>query len=109
MRRYLALARDNVRREPGAYLAGVAYRMVRVFFIEASDDPHTTYRFAGSGRIYRTAQAVSTALLALFAAGVWAAWRRGAAIALPLVLIAPFQPRSVSSSPTCGIRSPCSR
>jgi hypothetical protein len=88
MRRYLALARDNVRRDPGAYLAGVAYRMVRVFFIEANDDPHTTYRFAGSGRIYRTAQAVSTALLALFAAGVWAAWRRGAAIALPLVLIA---------------------
>jgi len=88
MRRYIALAQDNIRRDPAAYLAGVAYRTLRVFFIEASDDPHTTYRFAGSGRIYRTAQGVSIALLVLFAAGVWAAWRRGAAIALPLVLIA---------------------
>jgi dolichyl-phosphate-mannose-protein mannosyltransferase len=88
MRRYMALALDNVRRDPAAYLAGVVYRTLRVFFIEASDDPHTTYRFASSGRIYRTAQAVSIALLVLFAAGVWAAWRRGAAIALPLLLIA---------------------
>jgi hypothetical protein len=88
MRRYLALAIDNIRRDPGAYLAGVAYRTLRVFFIEANDDPHTTYRFASSGRIYRTAQTVSMALLVLFAAGVWAARRRGAAIALPLLLIA---------------------
>ena len=88
MRRYMALALENIRRDPAAYAAGVAYRTLRVFFVEASDDPHTTYRFASSDRIYRIAQAVSIALLVLFAAGVGAAWRRGAAIALPLVLIA---------------------
>lgn len=88
MRRYLALAYDNIRRDPAAYLASVAYRAVRVFVIEGSNDPHTAYQFSGSGRIYRAAQAVSVIFLALFAGGIVAAKRRGAAIALPLVLIA---------------------
>ena len=87
MRRYTALAIDNIRREPLAYLASSAYRTVRVFFIEGSDDPHTTQQFAGGGRIYRLAQIASIALVTLTAVGVWAAWRRGAAIALPLLLI----------------------
>src|SRR5262249_3001540 len=88
MRRYTALAFDNIRRDPAAYVASVAYRTVRVFFIEGTDDPHTTHQFEGSGRVYRAATAVSIALLALAIAGVWLGWRRGAAIALPLVLIA---------------------
>jgi len=88
MRRYTALAIDNIRRDPAAYVASSAYRAVRVFFVQGSEDPHTTQQFAGSGRIYAVAQAASIALLALTAAGVWAAWRRGAAISLPLVLIA---------------------
>jgi hypothetical protein len=87
MHRYAALAIDNIRRDPLAYLAGVAYRAVRVFFIEASNDPHTVQQFSGSGRIYRAAQALSTVLLALCVVGVWAAWRRGYAVALPLILI----------------------
>jgi len=88
MRRDLALAYDNIRRDPAAYVASVAYRAVRVFFIEGSGDPHTAYQFSGSGRIYRTARAVSILFLALFAAGIVAARLRGAAIGLPLVLIA---------------------
>jgi hypothetical protein len=88
MRRDFALAIDNVRRDPAAYVASVAYRAVRVFFIEGTDDPHTTQQFSGSGRVYRAAFAASIALLALFGAGIWAAWRRGASIALPLLLIA---------------------
>jgi len=88
MRRYLALAMDNIRRDPPAYLAGAAYRAVRVFFIEGSDDPHTTQQFSGGSRIYRLANAASIAIFVLFITGVWAAWRRGAAIALPLLLIA---------------------
>ena len=87
MRRYFALAFDNIRRDPRAYAASVAYRAVRVFFIEGSEDPHTTYQFAGSSRIYRLATVASLVFLALFAAGVAAAYRRGAAIALPLALI----------------------
>jgi hypothetical protein len=88
MRRYLALAFDNIRRDPAAYLAGVAYRTARVFFVEPSDDPHTTYQFGGSRRIYRAAQAASIALVLLCAMGIAAARSRGAAIALPLALIA---------------------
>ncbi len=88
MRRYVALAMDNIRRDPPAYFAGVAYRAVRVFVIEGSDDPHTTQQFAGSGRVYRIARAASIVLAVLCVAGVWAARRRGAAIALPLMLIA---------------------
>jgi hypothetical protein len=88
MRRYQALAFDNIRRRPLAYLAGSAYRAVRVFFIEGSDDLHTAQQFSGSGRIYRAAMAASIVLLILFGAGVWAAHRRGAAIALPLLIVA---------------------
>jgi len=88
MRRYQALALDNVRREPRAYLAGVAYRAVRVFFIEGSDDLHTAQQFSGSGRVYGAAKAASIALIVLCVAGSWAARRRGAALALPLLLIA---------------------
>ena len=88
MRRYLALAMDNIRRDPPAYLAAVAYRVRRVFFIEGSDDPNTVQQFTGSRGIYRIAHAATVTILVLFAVGVWAAWRRGAAIALPLLLIA---------------------
>jgi hypothetical protein len=88
MRRYQALALDNMRRDPRAYLAGVAYRAVRVFFIEGSDDPHTAQQFSGSGRVYRAAKAASIVLVVLFLVGIRAARRRGAALALPLLVIA---------------------
>jgi len=88
MRRYQALAVDNIRREPRAYLAGVAYRAVRVFFIEGSDDLHTAQQFSGSGRVYGAAKAASIALIVLCVTGIWAARRRGAAVALPLLIIA---------------------
>ena len=88
MRRYLALAMDNIRRDPPAYLSGVAYRALRVFFIEGTDDPHTTQQFSGGSRVYGFAKVASIMLIVSCAVGVWAAWRRGAAVALPLLLIA---------------------
>ena len=88
MRRYTALAFDNIRRDPGAYAASVLYRTVRVFFIEGSDDPHTTHQFSGGGRVYRAAYVTSIVLLLLALLGMWLAWRRGAAIALPALLVA---------------------
>lgn len=88
MRRDFALALDNIRRDPGGYAMSVAYRAVRVFLIEGSADMHTAYQFNGSDRIYRTALVVSIVFLVLFVIGIVAAWRRGAAIAMPLVLIA---------------------
>src|SRR6185436_4649013 len=65
------------RRVPGA--ARLLHRRQR--------HPNTTQQFTGGSRVYRLAYAASTAILVLFVTGVWAAWRRGAAIALPLLLI----------------------
>jgi hypothetical protein len=75
----LALAIDNIRRDPPAYLSGVAYRALRVFFIEGTDDPHTTQQFSGGSRVYGFAKVASIMLIGSCAVGVWAAWRRGAA------------------------------
>jgi hypothetical protein len=88
MRRYLALAFDNVGREPLAYAASVGYRMLRVFVIQGSDDTRTAQQFSGASRVYAAASIASLAVLALAAAGGWIAWRRGDAIALPMLLIA---------------------
>jgi len=88
MRRYTALAFDNIRRDPGAYALSVLYRAVRVFFIEGSDDPHTTHQFSGGGGVYRAAFVISIVLLLLALVGMWLAWRRGAAMVLPALLIA---------------------
>ena len=88
MRRYFALALDNIRRDPGAFLRSAAFRAARVFWIEGSTDPHTNFQFAGSGRIYQVANALTVVFLALFLVGIPAAARRGASIVLPLVLIA---------------------
>jgi hypothetical protein len=88
MRRYFALALDNIRRDPGAFLRSAAFRAARVFLIEGSTDPHTNFQFAGSGRIYQVANALTVVFLALFLVGIPAAARRGASIVLPLVLIA---------------------
>jgi Dolichyl-phosphate-mannose-protein mannosyltransferase len=88
MRRYIALALDNIRRDPLAYAESVVYRAARVFFIEGSDDTHTTHQFTGGGRIYRAAFWLSMVLLVLALVGIGYARARGSAIALPLLLIA---------------------
>jgi hypothetical protein len=88
MRRYMALALDNIREDPVAYAASVAYRAVRVFFIEGSDDVHTTQQFAGGSRIYKAAFIVSIGIFAVFLAGIVAAWHRRARFGLALMLIA---------------------
>lgn len=88
MRRYTALAFDNIRRAPGTYLESVIYRAFRLFVIQGSDDSHTVQQFADSGLVYRLATVASLAYFVLLIAGIWAAWRRGYAIALPLALIA---------------------
>jgi hypothetical protein len=48
----------------------------------------TTQQFAGSGSVYKAATVVSSGLFVLLGVGVWTAWRRGCAIALPATLIA---------------------
>ena len=73
MRRYLALAFDNISRDPG--VSGcLCYRMGRLFIVRGTDDPKTTQQFAGSDWSMRRAGALCYLLL-LFGAGVAIAWR----------------------------------
>lgn len=88
MRRYSALAFDNIRRDPARFLAASAYRALRVFVIEGTDDQHTAQQFSLSALIYRLATVATVAYFALFAAGAVVVWRRGDAALLPLLLVA---------------------
>jgi hypothetical protein len=88
MQRYFALALDNIRREPLAYLYSVGYRGLRVFIVEGDDDRQTTQQFPGSRSVYKFATVASASVFVLLGVGVWAARRRGCAIALPAMLIA---------------------
>ena len=88
MRRYSALAIDNIRRDPLGFARATAYRAFRVFVIQGTDDRHTTQQFSRSAVIYGLATLATAAYLLLFVAGVIMAWRRGDAVLLPFMLIA---------------------
>ena len=88
MRRYSALAFDNIRRDPIGFALASAYRAVRLFLIEGTSDQRTAQQFTGSRRIYAAGTGVSIICLMLFAVGVVVGWRRGHRIGLPLLLIA---------------------
>jgi hypothetical protein len=87
MRRYSALALDNIRREPLAFLMATLYRIYRVFVVVGTTDIWTAQQFSGSSLVYAAATGVSFGFLALFVAGVIIAWRHGDAIGLPLLLV----------------------
>jgi len=88
MRRYSALAIDNIRREPLAFLKASLYRVYRVFVVIGSKDKWTNQQFSGASAVYAAATAASLAFLGLFLAGVIIIlWRRRSAILLPLLLI----------------------
>ena len=88
MRRYSALAFDNIRRDPLAFALAAAYRAVRLFVVLGTDDPHTTQQFSRSRIVFAAATIASATYLLLLIAGVAIAWRRGYAMLLPLALIA---------------------
>ena len=87
MRRDSALAFDNIRRTPFAFLSASLYRAYRVFVVVGSSDKWTAQQFTGAAAIYAAATAASLAFLGLFVAGAVILWRRGADIVLPLLLI----------------------
>src|SRR5207244_5187057 len=87
MRRYSALAFDNIRREPLAFLAATLYRAYRVFVVVGSSDKWTNQQFSGAAAIYAAARALSLGFLALFLAGVVVLWRRRPDVLLPLLLV----------------------
>jgi multisubunit Na+/H+ antiporter MnhF subunit len=88
MRRYTALALDNIRRDPLAYAWSVLYRSVRLFVIMGSDDRGTAHQFDNSRVVYLLGTVASGGFFLLFLAGAWIGWRRGYAVTLPLFLIA---------------------
>src|SRR5580704_12481411 len=88
MRRYTTLAFDNIRRDPGGFVAASAYRAVRLFLVQGTSDRSTAQQFSGSRRVYAAATAISLVYLALCGAGMIIGWRRGYRIGLPLLLIA---------------------
>jgi hypothetical protein len=75
MRRYTALAFDNIGRDPMAFVAASAYRMMRLFIIRGTDDRQTTQQFPLSRIIFRAGMLASVLYFALFLAGVVIAWR----------------------------------
>jgi hypothetical protein len=87
MRRYSALALDNIRRQPLAFLLASLYRVYRVFVVIGSADKWTNQQFSGSTLTYGAARAASVTFLGLFLAGVAISWHRRADIVLPLLLI----------------------
>lgn len=87
MRRYSALALDNIRREPLAFVLASLYRVYRVFVVVGSKDKWTNQQFPGAAAVYAGATTLSLAFLGLFLAGVVILWRRRADILLPLLLI----------------------
>jgi hypothetical protein len=88
MRRYTALALDNIRRDPLAFVVALPYRAVRMFVVTGGADVDTAHQFTHSSRIYAAATAVSTLFVIVFGWGVVVGIRSGAAIGLPLLLIA---------------------
>ena len=87
MRRYTALALDNIQRDPVGFLAASGYRMVRLFVVRGSEDPTAVQQFESSRWVYTAATVMSAAYLVLFLAGVWVAWRQRQPL---LVLLVPI-------------------
>ena len=88
MHRYSALALDNIRRDPLAFLRASAYRALRVFIVEGTDDARTAQQFSRSRAIYAAATVATAGYFALFLVGVCVSWRRGDRMLLPLALVA---------------------
>jgi hypothetical protein len=87
MRRYMALAFDNISRDPWGFAAASAYRMVRLFIIRGSDDRATAQQFSASRLAYTAGTILSAAYFAVFLWGAWIAWRQRSALLVFLIPI----------------------
>jgi hypothetical protein len=87
MRRYSALALDNIWRDPLGFVLASAYRAVRLFVIVGSGDPSTTQQFSRGGMVYGVATVVSSVYFLLLLAGMFLALRRHLPLGLPALLI----------------------
>ena len=88
MRRYTALAFDNINRDPLAFVAASAYRLVRLFIIRGTDDRMTTFQFPLSRVIFQAGMVASLLYFVAFLAGVVIAWRARSPFLYALIPIA---------------------
>jgi len=88
MRRYFALAFDNIERAPVAFALSSVYRAGRLFVIRTTADQQTSQQFEQGGRVNALATAASSVYLGLFLCGVVLAWRRRLNLTLLVLLIA---------------------
>ncbi len=76
MRRYTALAFDNISRDPVAFAGASAYRFIRLFIVRAgTGDRQTTFQYSGSEIIFNVGLLLSLTYIALFVSGAVIAWR----------------------------------
>jgi hypothetical protein len=87
MRRYTALAFDNIRRDPVAFVAASIYRAGRLFVIRGTSDEATTQQFDASGRVYFAGTLLTAAYLTLFVVGAALAIRDRMRVRLLLIPI----------------------
>jgi hypothetical protein len=87
MQRYVALALDNIRRDPAAFVQASLYRAVRLFIVRGTDDLSTAQQFRWSSFVYSVATGLSVGYLLVFAAGAVIAYRRRSPLLLLLVPI----------------------
>jgi hypothetical protein len=87
MQRYLALAYDNIARDPAGFALASLYRAARLFVILGSGDRSSSQQFRGSNLAYLAGTLLSGAYLAVFAAGVFISIRQRSALLLFLVPI----------------------
>ena len=90
MRRFAALSRDNITRDPVGYAWSTVVRAGRLFVIQGSDDGRTAIQFENSRAIYLVGQSITFAYAMLFVAGVIVAIRRHqvrALLALPIIYV----------------------
>jgi dolichyl-phosphate-mannose-protein mannosyltransferase len=87
MRRYFALALDNIDRAPVAFALATLYRAGRLFIVRGTTDRYTSQQFEQGGRVNSLATAASVLSVALFLCGVALGWRKRLDLLLPLLLI----------------------
>jgi hypothetical protein len=76
MQRYTALALDNIRRSPGAFLTAALLRAGRAFIILGNSEELEARQFTGSGAIFSAGRTLSIAAVVLVVIGVAICWRR---------------------------------
>ena len=87
LRRFTALALDNIRHDPLGYVKASAHRAMRVFIIEGSGDTRTAYQFNRAGVIYAVGRAAVAGVPRAALAGLAVAIARRLPIALLLMPI----------------------